>query len=78
MALGDFVLVPCSADLGQHSISQSLLSCLAPVHSVTSFQSHGMDTEIESAQKVDPGEANSPNVPVGTQTRDFLIASLVL
>ena len=31
----------------------------------------GTDTEVESAQKVDPGEENSPAAPAGTRTRDL-------
>ena len=37
----------------------------------------GTDTE-ESAQKVDPGEENSPATPAGIQTRDLSITSLAL
>ena len=32
--------------------------------------------KIESAQKVDPGEENSPAIPAGTQNQNFSITSL--
>ena len=32
----------------------------------------------ESAQKVDPGEGNSPAAPVGTRTRHLLITNMAL
>ena len=35
-----------------------------------------MDTEIESAQKADPGEENSHTTPAWTQTHDLSIMSL--
>ena len=34
-----------------------------------------MDTEIESAQKVDPGDENSPATRAGTRTQDLSITS---
>ena len=37
----------------------------------------GTDNKIESAQKVDPGEENSP-APAGIQTQDLSIMSPVL
>ena len=38
----------------------------------------GMDTEIESAQKVDPVEENYPVAPAGVQTCNLLIMSPAL
>ena len=43
----------------------------------TAVTQGGMDTE-ESAQKVDPGEVNSPATPAGIQTHDLSITSLAL
>ena len=34
-----------------------------------------LEEEEETAQKVDPGEENSPAAPAGTQTRDLSITS---
>ena len=34
--------------------------------------------KYESAQKVNPGEENSPTTPAGIQTRDLSITSLAL
>ena len=36
------------------------------------------DTEIESAQKIDPGEENSPAASAGIRTRDLSITSPAL
>ena len=38
----------------------------------------GTDTEIESAQKVDPAEVNSPAALAGIRTRDLSITSAVV
>ena len=44
----------------------------------TAVTRDGTDTEKESAQKVDPGEENSPAAPAGIRTRDLSITSPAL
>ena len=38
----------------------------------------GTDTEVESAQKVDPGEENCPAAAAGSRTQDLSITSPTL
>ena len=50
---------------------QSLLRATAVTRGWNGYQN-------ESAQKVDPGEGNSPAAPAGIRTHDLLIMSLML